>query len=227
MIKTSAPTRFDFAGAPTDVEPFKTEEGGYVVNASLGIRVSASVAVTPDSSEIVVASRDLGVEERFASIETLDQSGVLRLIKAAIKHVHPEHGMQVTTSTDVRPGSGLGASASLAVALLSALRQTKGENTTATELVDDALYVENVMLGNINGGQDQFASVLGGFHALEFGSEHIDVRPLRLSPEFRNSLEERSLLCYSGESHLSGQVLDQIMKDYKRGDRRTVTSLRT
>ncbi len=225
MIQTSAPTRFDLAGAPTDVAPYKTEEGGYVVNASLGIRVSVSVS-TLDTPDIVVMSRDLGVEERFSSIEEIEHGGALQLIKTAIAHVHPEQGIYVSTTTEAPRGAGLGASASLAVALLSALRQLKGESPSLEQLVQDALHVENVMLGNINGGQDQYAAALGGFHALEFGPGDTDVKPLYLDPEFLRSLEEHSLLCYSGDSRVSGHILDQVMAHYTSGDRQTVSSLR-
>jgi D-glycero-alpha-D-manno-heptose-7-phosphate kinase len=226
VIHASAPTRFDFAGAPTDVEPFKSEEGGYVVNASLAIRVNVSIVASGDTSEIVVVSRDLGTEERFTSIETMDLDGELRLIKAVISHVQLDGGVRITTSTDAPAGSGLGASAALAVALLRALRQFKGEEPTALELAGDALHVENVLLGNINGGQDQYAAALGGFHAFEFAGSHVDIHPIEVSAERGRSLEERSVLCYSGESRLSGHVLNQVMADYTRRDHQTVISLR-
>jgi D-glycero-alpha-D-manno-heptose-7-phosphate kinase len=227
MIRSSAPTRVDLGGAHTDVEPFKSEEGGFVVNAALDVRVDVTIAVTDDSPHIVITSRDLGTEERFSSIETMDHSGELRLIKAAITHIRPPGAIHVTTSTEAPPGSGLGASAALAVALLGALHRCRGETPAPEELVHDAMYVENVLLGNINGGQDQYASVLGGFHALAFGPEQkVDVTALPLRPSAIDDLEERSLLVYSGESHLSGHVLDQIMANYRRGDRHTVGALR-
>jgi D-glycero-alpha-D-manno-heptose-7-phosphate kinase len=113
------------------------------------------------------------------------------------------------------------------VALLSALRQVNGETPTAGQLVDDALHVENVILGNINGGQDQYASALGGFHAFAFGSERVDVQPLSLDHALLESIEERSVLCYSGDSRVSGDVLDQVMAQYTAGDRRTAAALRT
>lgn len=226
MTQTSAPTRLDFAGAPTDVEPFKTREGGYIVNASLGIRAQVSVSPLEDSSEVVVISKDLGIEERFTSVETIDDGGDLQLVKAATRHVHPDRGIRITTNTNAPRGSGLGASAALAIALVSALRTIKGENPTIDELVADALYVENVILGNINGGQDQYAAALGGFHALAFGPGLVAAHPLQPSPEFLRLLEERSLLCYSGDSRVSGEVLDQIMADYRAGDRHTAMLLR-
>ncbi len=227
VIRSSAPTRVDLGGAHTDVEPFKSEEGGYVVNAALDIRVDVSVATMTDSPDIVITSRDLNTEEHFSSIETMDHIGELRLIKAAITHMHPSGGVHVTTSTEAPPGSGLGASAALTVALLGALHQLRGEAPDPEQLVHDALYVENVLLANINGGQDQYASVLGGFHALEFGPEQkVDVTDLQLTRSTVDELEARSLLCYSGESHLSGHVLDQIMANYRSGDRHTVGALR-
>jgi len=226
MIETSAPTRFDFAGAPTDVAPFKTDEGGFVVNASLGIRVRVCVSAL-DTPGVVVVSRDLGVEEQFASIDDVDHGGPLRLVKAAVVHVRPERGVRITTTSDAPRGAGLGASAALAVALLSALRRANGEAPTAEQLVDDALHVENVILGNINGGQDQYASALGGFHAFGFGPGHVEVQPLSLDRALLRSIEERSVLCYSGDSRVSGDVLDQVMAQYTSGDRRTASALRT
>jgi D-glycero-alpha-D-manno-heptose-7-phosphate kinase len=115
----------------------------------------------------------------------------------------------------------------LAIALLSALHRMKGERPGAEQLVHDALHVENVMLGNINGGQDQYAAALGGFNAFRFEGEDVDVRPLDLAPAFVRSLEERSVLCYCGDSRVSGHILDQVMAHYRSGDRGAVASLRT
>ena len=192
MILSSAPTRFDFAGAPTDVAPFKTEEGGYVVNAALGIRVSVCL-VPLETADVVVTSHDLGVEERYPSIDAVQPGGDLQLLKAVIAHVHPARGLHVSTTTEAPRGAGLGASASLTIALLSALRHLQGERPGVQDVVDDALHVENVMLGNVNGGQDQYAAALGGLHAFRFERRVSRSNPCTSPPP--SSIRSKSIPC--------------------------------
>jgi len=221
----TAPTRLDFAGGPTDIEPFRSTEGGHVVNASLSVSAHASVAPREDS-DITIISSDLGIEEHYPSINEMDIDGPLRLIKAAIHRVGPEQGLTVTTQNEAPHGSGLGASGSLAIALLNGLRHVKGEAPSSQQLVADALYVENVMLDNINGGQDQYAAAMGGFRSFSFSGDEVETRALDIHPDTVQELEDRSVLCFSGESHFSGKVLDQIIQEYLNGEVRTVTALR-
>lgn len=204
IIRAQAPVRFDFGGGPTDVDPFKTREGGFVLSA--GIKQLAKVQITERSdNKIIIRSDDYGTVEKASSVENLDLEGPLRLIKAAVKHIQPTHGLEINTKVDVPPGSGLGASASIAIALVGALRSQRGEEKIQPiTLINDALYLENEMLKNINGGQDQYAAALGGFHAFEFKGPDVSVKTLNVKEETIRELESRSLLCFSGESHLSG-----------------------
>lgn len=223
-IHSIAPVRFDFGGGPTDVDPFKSQEGGFVVNAAINRFAEVQVIPRKDSS-IVITSNDIGVREAANSLDELELVGSLRLIKAAVKYFELE-GLAIKTKVDAPVGSGLGASAALAVALSGALRTFTGEDFTQEELVEDALHMENVLLGNINGGQDQYASALGGFNAFNFNTNGVDVNSLSISPETVARLESRSVLFYSGASHLSGEVLDQIMGEYSAGNPKTTTALR-
>lgn len=226
VIVAEAPVRFDFGGGPTDVEPFKTREHGFVVNAA--VKRLAHIKIKPrDDSKIILRSRNFKHNETFTSLDNLNLNGPLRLLKAAVKYVKPNTGMEITTLVDVPPGSGLGGSASLAIALLGALKTLKGETVTNTsELVADALYIENVMLNNINGGQDQYAAALGGFHAFNFDGDKVSVKNLNVSKDTISQIENRSILCYTGESHVSGDVLNSIMGNYEKGKTGTVTALR-
>lgn len=225
IIHATAPVRFDFGGGPTDVDPFKTIEGGYVINS--GVKLSAHVCITEHSDKsITINSEDLNTNERFSSIGEITIDGPLKLIKAAIVYTKSPFGFEVNTKVDVPAGSGMGGSASLAVALLGALKTVKREELVPQTLIDDVLYIENNLLKNINGGQDQCAAALGGFHSFNFDGNGVVIKVVDVSNEAINELTNRSVLCYTGESHLSGAVLSQIMENYTNGDKNTVIALR-
>jgi len=225
-ISTKAPMRFDFAGGYTDVSPFKEMEGGNVVN--MAIEKFASVSIQKrDDSIVTVNSKDMDTFEVFCLDDEITLDGPMRLIKASISYLLPNFGFDLTTHVDAPVGSGLGASASLAVALLGALRIFREENVDSITLAKDALYVENELLSNINGGQDQYAATLGGVNFFSFDDENVSVDQIGIDPKIISSIEKRSLLVHSGESRISGNVLDEVMLDYRTGKASAVDGLRT
>jgi len=227
-ICSTAPSRFDFGGAPTDVEPYRSREGGHIVNGTINIKAHATIVPRIDGRIFVYSDNFENNKETYDSIRDLTVEGPLRLLKAAIMHVAPSQGFELATNVEAPPGSGLGSSASLAVAVLSALRTFMGEvELDPMKLVEDALHVENVMLGNVNGGQDQYATALGGFHGMEFLPDQVAVKRINIANETIAELEARSLLCHSGDTHVSGQVLENVMTAYVNGEQATVDGLRT
>lgn len=224
-IKTRAPVRFDFSGGPSDVAPFKYKEVGQVFNTAL--KMYATAIIEPHPGNIVrIKSEDLNESEQVDLEQEIKLSGSLKLIKAAIAYLSPKKGFEIKTSVDTPLGSGLGSSAALAVACIAAIREFNGENIDDKRgLAEDALYLENVLLDNINGGQDQYAAALGGFNFFEFSGDDIKVDRINLPDSAVQELEERSFFCYSGESRLSGNVLLEIMKHYNAGDLATTNAI--
>ena len=144
IIFCRAPVRLDFGG-PTDVQPFPQHEDGFVVNATIGLYAKVKLEIYNKSKEIALYSEDYKTIEKFDDINCLDLFGSTALIKAVIKYINPQFGFKLTTAVDVPPGSGLGSSAALAVALLRVFNYYRdGEFYNLEKLVGDALYVELV-----------------------------------------------------------------------------------
>src|SRR5437762_10199963 len=110
----------------------------------------------------------------------------------------------ITTRCDAPPGSGLGSSGAMDVALVAALALARAEQLTAREIAEQAWYLETVEAKIPGGKQDQFAAALGGFQRLTFRDPDVGVEPITLDPAFATALARRTVLCYTGRSRVSG-----------------------
>jgi len=220
----TAPVRLDFAGGWTDVPPFSAREGGMVVNAAIELR--ACVAVRLGGRLIRLVSEDLGLELECADSGGLVLDGRLDLLKAALRMLPVQAACTITTRCDAPPGSGLGSSGAMDVALVAALALARGERFTGRELAEQAWYLETVEAKIPGGKQDQFAAALGGFQRLTFRDPDVGIEPITLDPAFAAALERRMVLCYTGQSRVSGATIARVMTAYERGDSRVTGALR-
>ena len=218
----SAPVRLDFAGGWTDVPPFSAREGGVVVSAAIGLRAHAEVI--PGGDDLVLVSEDLGECVTLPGGAAGEGSG-LPLLRAAVR-VLPVGGCRLTTRSDAPPGSGLGSSGALDVALVAALSQARGERPTPEATAALAWRVEAVEAGQAGGKQDQYTAALGGFQCLTFDDPHVGCRRLPLEPAFAAALADGLVLCYTGTSRFSSTTISRVMAAYERRDDTVVGALR-
>jgi D-glycero-alpha-D-manno-heptose-7-phosphate kinase len=155
----------------------------------------------------------------------LIRDGRLDLLKAGLRML-PVGGCSLTTRSDAPPGSGLGSSGALDVALVAALSAARGESPDPVEIAETACHLEAVEAGIPGGRQDQFAAAHGGFLRLEFQDPEAEVQRLRLDPGFAADLARRMLLCYTSASRFSGTTIERVMRAYEQGDRSVVAALR-
>lgn len=219
-----APVRLDFAGGWTDVPPFSGREGGLVVNAAIAL--PARVHVKLGGERIRLVALDLGQELECASAGGLVLDGRLDLLKAALRMFPVQAACTLTTQSAAPPGSGLGSSGALDVALVAALTRARGERLSEREIAEQAWYLETVEAKIPGGKQDQFAAALGGFQRLTFRDPDVGVEPITLDPAFAVALERQTLLCYTGTSRVSGATIARVMAAYERGDPRVTGALR-
>ena len=130
----------------------------------------------------------------------------------------PVGGCTLLTRTDAPPGSGLGSSGALDVALVAALSSARGETRDPFEIAETACHLEAVEAGMPGGRQDQFASSYGGFLRLTFRDPQAEVERLKLDPDFMAELARRLVLCYTGASRFSGTTIERVMRAYEQGD---------
>jgi len=219
----SAPMRLDFAGGWTDVPPFSARDGGVVVNAAIGLR--AHVEIKLGGTLLKLVAEELGETLECANSGGLIP-GKLPLLTAALRMFPVLGGFTLTTRCDAPPGSGLGSSGALGVALVGALTRARQESMSQQDVADQAWRVETIEAQLPGGKQDQYAAALGGFHRLTFRDPDVGIEPLTLDPAFAAALERQTLICYTNKSRVSGDTILRVMGAYERGDSKVTGALR-
>jgi D-glycero-alpha-D-manno-heptose-7-phosphate kinase len=224
VFHASAPVRLDFAGGWTDVAPFAVEERGVVVNAAIELRAHA--AVQPGGTDFLLEADELHRRTQVqGGVWTAKQTAGFTLQKAALQRSGMA-GAVLQTRSDVPPGSGLGSSGALGVALVAALDAARTTRRKPVDLAEAAFQLEAVDAALPGGKQDQYAAALGGFHRLGFTAGLVEVQPLALDPAIRTTLQEQLVVCYTGTSRVSSQTISRVMSAYAAHDAAVVAALR-
>jgi D-glycero-alpha-D-manno-heptose-7-phosphate kinase len=224
QFHASAPMRLDFAGGWTDVAPFSTREGGVVVNGAIGLR--AHVELKLGGTLLRLVAEDLGETLECANAGGLVPGGKLPLLTAGLRMFPVLGGFTLTTRCDAPPGSGLGSSGALGVALVGALTRARQESLDGREFAEQAWRVETIEAQIPGGKQDQYGAALGGFHRLSFRGPDVGVEPVTLDPAFEAALERQILVCYTNKSRISGDTIARVMGAYERDDAKVTGALR-
>jgi D-glycero-alpha-D-manno-heptose-7-phosphate kinase len=153
------------------------------------------------------------------------------VLNAAIsQYVHGEleigpqgQGIRITYESDLPAGSGLGTSSALNVIWLSLVQSQISTSEDKRRIAELAYNLESV-LGILGGKQDQYASALGGINLMRF-TDTVDVEAVELTAEALHELESRLVLCYTGQSRLSGNIHESVWGAFRAGKQDTVRSL--
>jgi len=230
-IRARAPLRLGLAGGGTDLSPYCDEHGGAVLNVTIDRYAHAFVG--PATGGVRLHAADLDVRESFAPSDTLD-AGRLRLHRAVHKRFVDEFlggewiNLTVTTSVDSPPGSGLGSSSALVVALVEAYRAYFDIPLDPYQVARLAFEIERRDLGLAGGRQDQYAAAFGGVNFIEFlPGDHVIVNPLRIAPHVLAEFETSLVICFSGQSRESSTIIEAQQLGMRRADDDALSALHT
>ena len=147
IIRSRAPLRISFGGGGTDVPPFVDERGGAVVNAT--ITRYAYVTLVPNATrEVRLRSLDLGDDVSFSLDDGDDEAFGMDLARGVVRRLGvPDRGFDLFTHTDCPPGSGLGSSSTMTVALVGAFDRWLGLGLTRYDIARLAHDIERDDLG--------------------------------------------------------------------------------
>ncbi len=218
VIRGRAPLRVSFGGGGTDVAPFCVEQGGAIIGSTINKYAYCSI-VPREDNQIVVHSLDFDMTVKYNTKKNYVYDGKLDLVKAALKAMKITKGCEVYLQCDAPPGSGLGTSSTVMVAMLIAMARWKGMEMDGYQLADLAYQVEREDLKISGGYQDQYAATFGGINFIEFhGRNNVVVNPLRIKKDILHELQYNLLLCYTGNVHVSANIIQDQVSNYKKVD---------
>lgn len=116
------------------------------------------------------------------------------------------HELRLTYDADLPARSGLGTSSSFAVGMLNAFHTLKGTYVDKKKLADEAIYLERERCKEAGGWQDQIAAAFGGLNRIDFSAERYSVRPIIISPERKEKLNQNLMLFFTGFSRFSSEI---------------------
>jgi D-glycero-alpha-D-manno-heptose-7-phosphate kinase len=226
IIRSKAPLRISFCGGGTDVSPYKDEYGGVVLSATIEKYAYGSLRLREDRN-ITVTSLDYDIVAKYHLDDDMHYDGELDLVKAVIKNLNNgfKQGFDFFLHSDAPPGSGLGSSSTMVVALIGLLKHLQRLPLTNYEIAELAFHVERRDLGIQGGMQDQYAAAFGGFNFIEFGPSSVVVNPLRIDADVINELEYRLLLCYTGRTRLSANIITTQVEAYVKKEEEVLKAM--
>jgi len=176
-----------------------------------------------------VRSIDYDLTVRFELGDPLVYDGQLDLAKGVVQHFvragSMTSGADIYLHNDAPPGSGLGSSSALTVALLQAIAHYVRVPMGPYEIADTAYRIERLDVGIRGGKQDQFACTFGGFNFIEFTADATVVSPLRIKPDVVAELEYSLLFAYIGGVRLSSHIIEKQTSNFRQGKAGTVEAL--
>jgi D-glycero-alpha-D-manno-heptose-7-phosphate kinase len=231
IVRSRAPLRVSLAGGGTDLSEYSDEHVGAVLNATIDQYAWATLCPR-SSGDIVFRALDTGTCEAHPAEASIGFDGRLDLAKAVYNRIVKEFNegrplsFELRTAVDAPPGSGLGSSSTLVVAVVGAfvewLRLPLGEYDIARL----AYEIERIDLGQEGGRQDQYAATFGGWNFMEFHpDDKVIVNPLRIREPYLYELEASLILYYTGVSRVSSSIISSQISNIRQGRQRSLSGL--
>jgi D-glycero-alpha-D-manno-heptose-7-phosphate kinase len=202
MIITRTPFRVSFFGGGTDYPPWFREHGGAVLATAIDKYCYISCRWLPPFFEHkyrLVYSRIENVQEP-AQMEH-------PAARAVLQWSQWKDGVEIHHDGDLPARSGLGSSSAFTVGLLHALNALKGQMSSKKTLASQAIHVEQNVIGENVGSQDQISAAYGGFNRIQFNRDgSFDVAPVIVAPARLDQLRSHLMLFYTGVSRIASEV---------------------
>jgi len=218
VVRARAPLRLGLAGGGTDLSPYCDEFGGAVLNCTIDRYAYCFIDESPDDLVHFIA-RDIAAAEAMTPDPTSIKGASLGIHAGVYLRMMRDHAggrmlpLRITTFVDAPPGSGLGSSSALCVAMVEAFRELLGLPLGLYDVAHLAFEIERIDLGLAGGKQDQYAAAFGGANFIEFlANDRVVVNPLRVSRAVLCEFETSLVTCFTGVSRRSDAIITEQVR---------------
>jgi len=209
MIITRTPLRISFFGGGTDYPVWYREHGGAVLSTTIDKYCYLNCRWLPPFFEY--HSRIL-----YSQAENVAQNAVIKhpSVRACLEYLGIEEGVEIHHIADLPARTGLGTSSAFTVGLLLGLYALKNQMRDKGTLAADAIYVEQELLKEAVGAQDQVSAAYGGLNHIDFhASGAIEVKRILIDQHRVADLEQHLVLFFTGFSRIASDVAQEQIKE--------------
>lgn len=208
MIISRTPFRISFFGGGTDYPVWYRENGGAVLATTIDKYCYITCRYLPPFFEhkhrIVYSQTEL----------VRDVSEIRHpAVREALKFMGINEGMEIHHDGDLPARTGLGSSSAFTVGLIHALYTLKGKMPTKMQLAKDSIHLEQEVLRENVGSQDQVMAAFGGLSRVDFHADgNLEVKCITITPQRVDLLKSHLMLFFSGFSRTASEIAAEQIK---------------
>lgn len=208
MIITRTPLRISFFGGGTDYPIWYREHGGSVLATTIDKCCFVTCRWLPPFFDYHSRLSYSRIENVRANSEIWHPSA-----KGCLQFLEVEEGVEIHHIADLPARTGLGTSSAFTVGLLLGLYALKNQMRDKHALAADAIHIEQNLLHEAVGSQDQVSAAYGGFNRIDFLCDGcIDVKRMLIPPHRLTELEQHLALYFTGFSRTASEVATQQIR---------------
>jgi D-glycero-alpha-D-manno-heptose-7-phosphate kinase len=208
MIITNTPLRISFFGGGTDYPVWYRQYGGSVLSTTIDKCCYITCRRLPPFFEY--HSRI-----SYSKIENVGKNDAIQhpSVRACLQFAGIDEGVEIHHIADLPARSGLGTSSAFTVGLLLGLHALQNQMRDKHTLASEAIHVEQELLGEAVGAQDQVSAAYGGFNRINFETDgSIEVKRTLTSKNRLAELEQHLALYFTGFSRFASEIAQEQLK---------------
>jgi D-glycero-alpha-D-manno-heptose-7-phosphate kinase len=211
MVITRTPFRISFFGGGTDYPAWYREHGGSVLASTIDKYCYISCRYLPpffEHKHRIVYSRI----ENVKKLEEIEHPSV----RATLAWAGCEKGLEIHHDGDLPARAGLGSSSSFTVGLVHALSALEGRCMSKEDLAENSIHIEQNIIKESVGSQDQVSAAFGGFNRIEFKvNDTFQVSPIILPKNRLQELQSHLMLFFTGITRFASEIAKDKIKNLK------------
>lgn len=208
MIIARTPFRISFLGGGTDYPDWYRKHGGAVLGSTIDKYGYITCRYLPPFHE----HRLSVVYSRIETCNTIDEIQH-PAAREVLRFLNVDRGIEIHHDADLPARSGMGSSSAFTVGLLQALHALQGRIVSKRQLTRESIHVEQEILKETVGSQDQVHAAHGGLNHIQFHpTGEISVHPLTLSAERIAEFNAHLMLFYTGIKRTAANVAETFVK---------------
>jgi D-glycero-alpha-D-manno-heptose-7-phosphate kinase len=212
MIITRTPFRISFFGGGSDFPAWYNHSGGSVLSTTIDKYCYINCRHLPP----FFSYKHRIVYSKYEHVNDIDEI-IHPAVRETFRFMNVTRGLELHHDGDLPARAGLGSSSAFTVGLLHALYGLSGKIISKKRLSLEAIHIEQNMIKESVGSQDQVAAAFGGFNKITFqGDQRIEVTPLTISKERLDLLQDHLMLFFTGTTRFATDIEKEKIDNLSR-----------